>query len=179
MVKLSDTQSILLARAAQQEDGSLYPLAPTLQASGGVVKSVAALVKHGLAEERETAVAAAAYRSDGDLRFGVFATAAGLAAIGISDDDAERVDAGGVAPSPLPAPAATLPEAGPARTTKSATVLALLGRSGGATMPELIEATSWLPHTVRAALTGLRKKGHSIARRLRDGVTCYFIEVGA
>ena len=179
MVKLSDTQSILLARAAQQEGGSLYPLAPTLQASGGVVKSVAALVKSGLAEERETAVAATVYRSDGDLRFGVYATTAGLAAIGVSDDDADRANVGGVAPSSPPAPAASLPANGSARTTKAAALLALLGRGGGATMPELIEATSWLPHTVRAALTGLRKKGHSIARRSRNGVTCYFIEVAA
>ena len=179
MVKLSDTQSIMLARAAQQEDGSLYPLAPTLQASGGVVKSVAALVKRGLAEERETAVAAAVYRSNGDLRFGVFATAAGLAAIGIIDEDAEGANAGGLAPPPPPAPAAAVPEAGLARITKSATVVALLCRSGGATVPELIEATGWLPHTVRASLTGLRKKGHSIARRSRDGVTCYVIEVAA
>jgi hypothetical protein len=40
-------------------------------------------------------------------------------------------------------------------------------------MPELIEATGWLPHTTRAALTGLRKKGHAIARGKRDDATCY------
>ena len=178
MVKLSDTQSILLARGAQQEGGSLYPLAATLQASGGIMKSVAALVKHGLAEERETTVAAAVYRSDGDLRFGVFATAAGLAAIGISDDDA-ATDGSAFTRSPVPPQATASPAAGPARITKSASVVALLGRSGGGTMPELIEATGWLPHTVRAALTGLRKKGHDIVRGSRDGVTCYVIQVAA
>ncbi len=32
-----------------------------------------------------------------------------------------------------------------------------------------VEATDWLPHTTRAALTGLRKKGHTIAKSARDG----------
>jgi hypothetical protein len=36
-------------------------------------------------------------------------------------------------------------------------------------------ATGWLPHTIRAAITGLRKKGHSIQRIKRDGMTCYRI----
>ncbi len=48
-------------------------------------------------------------------------------------------------------------------------------RPDGATLPDLIAATDWLPHTTRAALTGLRKKGHNIARDKRDGVTCYRI----
>jgi hypothetical protein len=52
-------------------------------------------------------------------------------------------------------------------------VLALLSRPDGATLPELIAATGWLPHTTRAALTGIRKKGHHVARTKRDGATCY------
>ncbi len=39
----------------------------------------------------------------------------------------------------------------------------------------MIEATNWLPHTTRAALTGLRKKGHEIERSKRDDTTCYRI----
>mgnify|MGYP000073640016 CR=1 FL=1 len=34
----------------------------------------------------------------------------------------------------------------------------------GATVPALQDATGWQPHSVRAALTGLRKKGIDIAR---------------
>jgi hypothetical protein len=52
-------------------------------------------------------------------------------------------------------------------------VLDLLRREEGATMPELVDATGWLPHTMRAALTGLRKKGHALDRRKRSDVTCY------
>jgi hypothetical protein len=56
-------------------------------------------------------------------------------------------------------------------------VIVLLKRGEGATLPELISATGWLPHTTRSALTGLRKKGHSIERSKRDEVTCYRIVV--
>ena len=52
----------------------------------------------------------------------------------------------------------------------------LLERSEGATHAELSEATGWLPHTTRAALTRLKKKkGKVITKGKRDGVTCYFI----
>ena len=52
----------------------------------------------------------------------------------------------------------------------------MLRRQQGATIAELIEATGWQAHTVRAALTGLRKKGHDITRGSRDGMTTYLIE---
>ena len=48
--------------------------------------------------------------------------------------------------------------------TKQARVITLLGRDTGATLNELIAATGWLPHTTRAALTGLRHKGFVLAR---------------
>lgn len=60
--------------------------------------------------------------------------------------------------------------------SKIAGVIALLEREGGATLAELIEATGWLPHTTRAALTGLRKKGHTITKASREGTTAYRIE---
>ena len=59
--------------------------------------------------------------------------------------------------------------------TKSSAVLTLLQRDEGATLTELVEATGWQPHTTRAMLTGLRKKGHAIERRKRDDVTCYHL----
>ncbi len=46
--------------------------------------------------------------------------------------------------------------------TKIGQVLALLSRDDGATLAELVAATGWQPHTTRAALTGLRKKGHPV-----------------
>lgn len=62
--------------------------------------------------------------------------------------------------------------------SKIANVLVLLRRPQGATLPELAEATGWLAHTTRAALTGLRKKGHCITRAMRDDITCYHITGG-
>jgi DNA-binding MarR family transcriptional regulator len=71
------------------------------------------------------------------------------------------------------APAA---EPGKARAeTKIAKVIALLGRGEGATLAELVEATGWQPHTTRAALTGLKKKGHVISKTKRGEATCYLI----
>jgi hypothetical protein len=32
-----------------------------------------------------------------------------------------------------------------------------------------MEATGWLPHTTRAALTGLRKRGYAVVRERIDG----------
>ena len=61
--------------------------------------------------------------------------------------------------------------------TKSAAVLTLLQRDQGATLAEIVAATDWQPHTTRAMLTGLRKKGHAIERRKRDDVTCYHLLV--
>jgi hypothetical protein len=61
----------------------------------------------------------------------------------------------------------------PKEPNKSEKVLALLKRSEGAMMDELIEATGWLPHTVRAALTGLKKKGHRVERTKVAGISRY------
>ena len=61
------------------------------------------------------------------------------------------------------------------RPSKTALVLELLGRAQGASIAQLVDATGWLPHTTRAALTGLRKKGHVIARSKAGDVTCYRI----
>lgn len=72
--------------------------------------------------------------------------------------------------------AAVVPSAAtPASTSKISSVIALLGRKQGATLAEMVEATGWLPHTTRAALTGLKKKGHTLTKDKRDDVTCYRI----
>lgn len=65
------------------------------------------------------------------------------------------------------------------RPTKQSMVIELLQRDSGASLAELVEATGWLPHTARAALTGLRKKGHAIERTSVDGETRYRIVAAA
>jgi hypothetical protein len=60
--------------------------------------------------------------------------------------------------------------------TKQALVAELLGRGEGASVPELMEATGWLPHTTRAALSRLRSSGRELTRSKReDGATAYRI----
>ena len=49
-----------------------------------------------------------------------------------------------------------------------------LQRADGATIVDLTEATGWLPHTTRAALTGLRKRGYTVIReRIGAGDSVY------
>lgn len=57
--------------------------------------------------------------------------------------------------------------------SKIAAVVALLERPEGATIADMVEATGWLPHTTRAALTGLKKKGYEITSVKAGGVRTY------
>ena len=58
--------------------------------------------------------------------------------------------------------------------SKSDSVTKLLRRAKGATIAEMQEATSWQPHSVRAFLSGLRKKGSAVAKEQRkSGETAY------
>ena len=67
----------------------------------------------------------------------------------------------------------------PRQGSKLAEVLALLGREAGASLEELTVATGWLPHTARAALTGLRKRGYTLLREGKaEGGSVYRI-IGA
>lgn len=61
--------------------------------------------------------------------------------------------------------------------TKIDSVIALLRKPPGAALTDLTAATGWLPHTTRAALTGLKKKGHVITKVKVEGVTRYTIAV--
>lgn len=77
----------------------------------------------------------------------------------------------------LPESATTSPTSPSPRLTKSGTILKLLSRNRGATLAEIMAATHWQPHSTRAFLTGLRKKGKVLLKEARrDGETCYRIE---
>jgi len=59
-------------------------------------------------------------------------------------------------------------------------VIALLSRAEGARIEELTSATRSLPHTTRAALTGLRKRGYAVERaRSDEGGSLYKIVASA
>ena len=50
---------------------------------------------------------------------------------------------------------------------------AMLLRDEGATINNMTAATGWLPHTVRAAMTGLKKLGYAIDSDKIDGLRTY------
>lgn len=64
--------------------------------------------------------------------------------------------------------------------SKLAAVMALLRREGGVTIDEISAAMNWLPHSTRAVLTGLRKRGALVARRKTPDqrASAYVIETG-
>lgn len=87
---------------------------------------------------------------------------------GASVDDEQTVETGSAAPAQPAklAPAAKSP-------SKQQQLAALVVRDEGATLDQMIAATGWLPHTTRAALTGLKKKGYVITSDKVDGVRTY------
>lgn len=68
----------------------------------------------------------------------------------------------------------TIATSSPRPGTKQAIICDLLARKTGASLDDLVKATGWQPHTARAALTGLRKRGMSITKEKVDSVTRYF-----
>ena len=58
---------------------------------------------------------------------------------------------------------------------KRAHLIALLERNEGVSLDDMVVATGWLPHTTRAALTGIRKSGKIIESNKVDGVRRYRI----
>lgn len=181
---LTDTQLVILSAASQREDLAIE-LPDRLR--GGVAKSVlATLLAKALIEpvpdrgwyddSPDAAFAPVVYRI----------SQAGLAALGIESEE-EREAASPAADLPNgdaqlgsieadQTMAASAPSASPRTGTKLAEVIALLERESGASIDELTAATGWLAHTTRAALTGLRKRGHIIAKAKReDGTTVYRI----
>ena len=185
--KLNDLQIILLSAASRHEMGSLLPLpgaaAGDLTRTG---KAIAALVRKGLAEEAPVTDRRLAWRDADQEPTGVFISAAGHEALGLGTAEAGTETSGAESGTAKPSdadgddPATSVasthqPRAG----SKTTQVLDLLRRPTGATLAELVAVTGWLPHTTRAALTGLRKKGHAIARGKRGDVTCYTIAVAA
>jgi len=58
--------------------------------------------------------------------------------------------------------------------TKSETILKHMSHKNGASLVALEKATGWQSHSIRAALAGLRKKGHRIEHsKDTKGVTIY------
>ena len=162
-MNLNDTQLVLLSAAAQRDDHLL--LRPEELTTKATEKLAAKLLHLGVAEEVSIRLDKPRWRDEDGNPVGLRITQAGLAALGIDGNPGDP----NVADAPSPAPAQTGPRAG----SKQAMVIEMLGRERGATLDDLVAATGWLPHTTRAALTGLRKKGHHLAKDKEERGTVY------
>lgn len=154
-VKLNDLQRTLLLAASQNDDRRLDAAAHGIDLT--TKTAIACLVRRKLLETSSTS------RADNALTYRI--TDAGIAAV--SPD--ERV----------PAQAVAVTEALSAPPTNTAVVVGLLKRPEGATLDQMVTATGWLPHTTRAALTGLRKRGHAVTRTATDDGSVYHIGTAA
>jgi hypothetical protein len=66
------------------------------------------------------------------------------------------------------------------RPTKAATVTRMLRRAKGASIAEIAKATDWQPHSCRAFLTGVRKRGNTVTKEQRsDRSLAYRITIAA
>jgi hypothetical protein len=188
MTQLSDTQLVILSKAAEHPERIALPLPARLK--GGAVKIVVgSLIKRGLLEEVDAKVRGgeAVWRETGDGHGVTLAiTDAGLAAIGVEPESGKEPKsaaktsasktpakapqtpkgakkaktATSAAPAEKPAPKAPAraTERTPREGTKQATMIAMLQRKNGATIAEIVEATGWQQHTVRGAFAGALKK---------------------
>jgi len=162
MTRLSDTHSVILSAAAARANRALLPVPQSIRAKGKALeRSLGALLKRGFAEERAARRTDEMWRHGEDGRaVGLVATAKGLAAIGI-----EELAGGQGSDAPT--------EKAPRPRGKLETVLSAIEADAGATLEELVAATTWLPHTTRAAITRLRQRGFDIQLMTRDGRKAY------
>jgi hypothetical protein len=154
MPKLTDTQLVILNKAAQREDRGV--VIPSKLPAGAQAKVVASLlVKHLVREVPKTGDLAAWREKDGRWH-ALIITDAGLKALNI-DDDAETKDT-----KPAKTKGKRKPKAsGGSRTregTKQAQLIDMLKARAGATIDEIVKAMKWQPHTVRGAIAGALKK---------------------
>jgi hypothetical protein len=169
MTKLTDTQRVILSAASQRTDHLALPLPKSLK-GGAAHKVIKPLVEKGLLEEVKAnrKIGDPVWRETGDGHAVTLAiTAAGLAALGLEPEAASPT----AAEFPASSEAATITRheetapvmMGPKQRktrdgTKQGAIIAMLQRSEGATLEELVATTGWQPHTVRGAMAGALKK---------------------
>ncbi len=176
MPKLTDSQLIVLSKAAARDDG--VAVAPLGMNKAAMAKVGSSLIARKLMREVRSKPGMPIWRETDGKNVSLVITRAGRDAIVVADD---ATTSDHVAPKPARVSAiaktqetgaAAQPEqhsinSAPRPGSKQALVVEMLRKDDGASLDALIEATGWLPHTTRAALTGLRKRGYSV-ERVRD-----------
>ena len=170
MPKLTDTQAIILSRAASRPDNLAMPL-PDGLAGAAAKMAVVKMIERGWLEEVEANLRRGdpLWRETGDGHgTTLVATEAGLAAIGIEPVVAstmhnlrkvklERASASNEPVETSVEVAASKPIAIRSG-TKQAEIIALIQRPEGASIAEIVEATGWMPHSARGLISGGLKK---------------------
>lgn len=181
---ISHLRREILLQAAAREDGHLYPL-PTLCTDGTqLLRATNGLCQRKFATRVLTNEPAKAWQRKGEEGHGLVISDAGRAAVALTplsskqDDKIEDANSGGERSRPLqPEDEAQAAPAMPGN--KTALLIGLLTREKGATLEQMVAATGWLPHTTRAALTRLKKKGHALDSSKAVGVRTYRISSAA
>jgi hypothetical protein len=173
MAKLTDTQLIVLSKAAARDDG--LATIPEGLNKAAASKVGASLVTRKLMREVQSKPDMPVWREDEEGRgTSLIITREGREAIGIDDNDSSKdattVKEGRRRAGQQPSSrhrSTTVDE--PRSGSKQALIVKMLSRKAGATLEALVDATGWLPHTTRAALTGLRKRGYTVLLERQDG----------
>jgi hypothetical protein len=156
MHKLTDTQTIILSAGAQRPENIALPL-PKGLAGAAAKMAVTKMIEHGWLQEVDANLRRnePLWRETGDGHgTTLVVTEAGLLAIGIEPVVVKTVAAIRDHAAKAAAPKPPSQRAG----TKQAQVIAMLQRSDGATIAEIVEATQWQSHTVRGSIAGVLKK---------------------
>jgi hypothetical protein len=171
-ISLTHSQRALLADAAERHDGACG--LPSRTNWRPVPKYLASLIEQRLLREVRAKADMPAWRDDDNGRpLALIITKRGRDAARVAAEQASEPHDEGSRPDPKESVnAARQPRDG----SKIATVIMLLRRETGVSLADLVAATGWLPHTTRAALTGLRKRGHQVTRlRQYEGGSIYRI----
>ena len=168
MPKLTYTQTIILTRAASRPGNLAMPL-PKGLAGAAAKMTVSKMIERGWLEEVDANLRRhePLWRETGDGHgTTLIATEAGLDAIGIDPVVASTVSTirkaqTAVKYTEVPADASEglKPKLVSIRQgTKQAMLIDMLQRPEGASITEIVEATSWQAHTARGAISGALKK---------------------
>lgn len=181
MAKLTDTQLVILSAASQRGDGNPLPLPKSLKLSKGAANMVLqGLLKAKLAIERPAEPGEPVWREDDDVKL----------TLKITESALKRLDGPVSGNAQAPTPASSKHDERPQETakpqkatskpkatkalasaksktpspagTKIDSLIALLRRKTGGTIPEAMEATGWQAHSVRGAISGTLKKKHGL-----------------
>ena len=156
MTKQTETQTTILSAGAQRPDNIALPL-PKGLAGAAAKMAVTKMIEHGWLQEVDANLRRGEplWRETGDGRgTTLVVTDAGLLAIGIEPVVVKTV----IAMREHAAKTAALKPLTQRAGTKQAQIIAMLQRPEGASVAEMVEATSWQAHTVRGSISGALKK---------------------